>query len=87
MIYARALAERRRAAARCRAARGDLHTAVDEVIGMYQAHPLPALAGAAGLGFMLAQFRVGSGLIRTGMRIASGPAWQLVRQFLNLWDF
>lgn len=83
MNYARALVARRRAQARCRAARGDLDKAVDDVIDVYQAHPLPTLAGAAGVGFAMAQLRVGSGLIRVGMRIAAGPAWGLVRQFLG----
>jgi len=55
---------------------------VGEVIGIYQAHPVPALTGAAGVGFVLAQLRVGSGLIRAGVRIASGPAWKLIRQYL-----
>ncbi|MBN8737697.1 MAG: hypothetical protein J0H27_15710 [Xanthomonadales bacterium] len=82
MNYSHALAERRRAVAACRAARGELRDAVDDAIGAYQAHPLPALVGAAGVGFVLAQLRVGSGLVRTGMRIASGPAWTLVRQYL-----
>ncbi|MGH8183234.1 MAG: hypothetical protein ACREPH_06210 [Rhodanobacteraceae bacterium] len=82
MSYTRALTERRHALAAARAARGDLDTAVCELIGVYQAHPLPTLAGAAGIGFVLAQLRVGSGLIRVGMRIASGPAWRLVRQYL-----
>ena len=84
MTYLRTLKERKRALAETRAARGDLRVAVGEVIGAYQAHPVPALAGAAGIGFVLAQLRVGSGLIRTGMRIASGPAWQLVRQYLAI---
>ena len=83
MSYLRILAERRRALADCRAARGELHAAVGQVIGVYQAHPVPTLAGAAGVGFVLAQLRVGSGLMRIGMRIASGPAWQLVRQYLS----
>ena len=83
MNYPRALAERRRATAACRAARGELRAAVDDAIDAYQAHPLPALAGAAGVGFVLAQLRVGSGLIRAGMRIASGPAWTLVRQHIS----
>ena len=78
----RTLAERKRARAASEAARGDLRVAVGEVIGIYQAHPVPALAGAAGVGFVLAQLRVGSGLVRTGMRIASGPTWQLIRQYL-----
>jgi len=80
--YMRTLAERKRALAASRAARDDLRGAVGEVIGVYQAHPVPALAGAAGVGFVLSQLRVGSGLIRIGMRIASGPAWQLIRQYL-----
>lgn len=84
MSYMRTLAERRRALAAARVARGDLDTAVGELVGVYQAHPLPTLAGAAGIGFVLAQLRVGSGLIRVGMRIATGPAWQLVRQYLSI---
>lgn len=82
MSYLRTLAERKRALAASRAARDDLRGAVGEVIGVYQAHPVPALAGAAGVGFVLSQLRVGSGLIRIGMRIASGPAWQLIRQYM-----
>lgn len=84
MKYARALAKRRRAQADFRAARGDLHASMNQVVEAYQAHPLPTLAGAAGVGFVLAQLRVGSGLIRTGMRVASGPAWRLVRQYLAI---
>lgn len=83
MNYLRILSARNRALADCRAARSDLHAAVGEVIGVYQAHPVPTLASAAGVGFVLAQLRVGSGLVRIGMRIASGPAWQLVRQYLS----
>jgi hypothetical protein len=83
MNYTRALAARRQALAQCRAARAGLHASMNEVVDAYQAHPLPALAGAAGVGFVLAQLRVGGGLIRAGVRIASGPAWGLVRQFLN----
>ena len=82
MNYMRTLTERKRALAASQAARGDLRVAVGDVIGIYQAHPVPALASAAGVGFVLAQLRVGSGLVRTGMRIASGPAWQLIRQYL-----
>lgn len=83
MSYLRALRDRRRALARCRAARGELDTAVGDMVGAYQAHPLPTLAGAAGIGFLLAQFRVGTGLMKSGMRIASGPAWGLVRQVMS----
>lgn len=82
MNYMRTLTERKRALAASKAARGNLRDAVGEVIGIYQAHPVPALTGAAGVGFVLAQLRVGSGLIRAGMRIASGPAWKLIRQYL-----
>lgn len=82
MSYMRAMAERKRALVASRVARDDLRVAVGEVIGVYQAHPVPALAGAAGVGFVLAQLRVGSGLIRIGMRVASGPAWRLIRQYL-----
>ena len=82
MNYMRTLAERKRALAASRRARDDLRGAVGEVIGTYQAHPVPTLAGAAGVGFVVSQLRVGSGLVRIGMRIASGPAWQLIRQYL-----
>jgi hypothetical protein len=57
---------------------------MNDVVDVYQAHPLPTLAGAAGLGFVLAQLRVGGGLVRAGVRVASGPAWRLVRQYLNV---
>lgn len=82
MNYARALAKRRRALAHCRAARGELHASMNEIIDVYQIHPWPTLAGAAGVGFVLAQLRVGGGLVRAGMRIVGGPAWRLVRQYL-----
>jgi hypothetical protein len=84
MKYTRALARRRRALAQSRAAREDLRTSMREVVDVYQAHPLPTLAGAAGLGFVLSQLRVGGGLVRAGVRVASGPAWRLVRQYLNV---
>lgn len=84
MNYVRTLKERRHALVAARRARSDLRSAVGEMIGAYQAHPLPALAGAAGAGFVLSQLRVGSGLVRIGMRIATGPAWQLIRQYLAI---
>jgi hypothetical protein len=83
MSYLRALRERKRALAATRQARDDLRMAVGDMIGVYQAHPVPTLAGAAGIGFVLAQLRVGSGLVRIGMQIATGPAWRLVRQYLG----
>lgn len=82
MSYWRILRERQHSLVASRRARDALRAAVDTAIDTYQAHPVPMLAGAAGIGFLLAQLRVGSGLIRTGMRIASGPAWQLIRQYL-----
>ena len=84
MKYTRALAKRRQALARVRAARGDLRASMNEVVDVYQAHPLPTLAGAAGIGFVLSQLRVGGGLVRAGVRVASGPAWRLVRQYLSV---
>ncbi|HEX7369579.1 MAG TPA: hypothetical protein VF284_04760 [Rhodanobacteraceae bacterium] len=82
MGYTRALAERRKALGKLRGARNDLGAAVDKLIGTYQEHPVSTLAGAAGIGFILSQLRVGSGLVRAGMRIASGPAWRLVKQYV-----
>lgn len=70
--------------AECRAARGGVDSGVDDTIGVYQAHPHPTLAGVAGLGCVLAQLRVGSGVARIGMRIAPDPTWTLVRQYLTL---
>ena len=84
MSYRRAIAARRRALAECRAARRQLTGAVDGMISVYQAQPLPTLGAAAGLGFVLAQLKVGGGLVRAGMRIASGPAWRLARQYLQV---
>lgn len=81
--YWKALRARKQALKQCRQARQELHDSVDDVVGMYQAHALPALAGAAGIGFVLAQFHAGSGLMRTGVRTATGPAWHLVRHYFD----
>ena len=83
MKFARALAAREAALARCRDARDELRAAASEGAEIYRAYPLPALTGAAGLGFVLAQLRVGSGLVVTGARIATGPAFDLLRRFLQ----
>lgn len=83
MSYLRARADRTRALIAARGARNDLRAAAGAALRAYQAHPAPALAGAAGLGFALAQLRVGGGLVRAGMRIASGPAWQLIKPYLG----
>lgn len=84
MKYFRALSERKRALHASRAARADFEQATDALIGAWQAHPLPALACAAGAGFVLARLRAGSGIMRAAIRIASGPGWRLVRQYLVL---
>lgn len=83
MNYTRALAARQRALAASRAARGELGAAVGEVLGAYKAHPVAVLLGVAGVGCVLARARIGSGFVRTGMRIASGPGWRLLRQYLR----
>jgi len=83
MNYFRALRARRRALRECERARRELHGSVEDLVGAYEARPLPILAGAAGIGFVLAQMRVGSGLVKTGARVASGPAWGLVRHFVD----
>lgn len=83
MTYLRARAERTRALATARAARAELDAAADAALDAYRTHPVPALAGAAGVGFVLAQLRVGGGLVRAGMRTAAGPAWQLVKPYLG----
>lgn len=81
--YFSALRARRRALRECERARRELHGSVEDVVAAYEARPLPVLAGAAGIGFVLAQMRVGSGLMKTGARIATGPAWGLVRPFVD----
>lgn len=82
--YWRALRARKQALAECEHARRGLHDSIGGVIGVYQAHPMPTLAGAAGIGFVLAQLRIGSGLMRTGVRIATGPVWQLVHRYFHI---
>lgn len=84
MKYLSAARQRKLALAECRAARADLDDATGRVIEVYQARPLPVLASVAGAGFVLARLRVGDRFVRTGMRIASGPGWRLVRQYLTL---
>jgi hypothetical protein len=81
--YFHALRARRRALRECEQARRELHGSVEDLVAAYEARPWPILAGAAGIGFVLAQMRVGSGLVKTGVRVASGPGWGLVRQFVG----
>lgn len=81
--YFRALRSRRRALRECERSRREFHASVEDVVAAYEARPLPILAGAAGAGFVLAQMRIGSGLVKTGARIAVGPGWSLVRQFVD----
>ncbi|HEU0277144.1 MAG TPA: hypothetical protein VFQ95_04930 [Rhodanobacteraceae bacterium] len=84
MGFVNALRGRRQALARSREARSRLTGATDELIGVYQARPLPVLASAVGIGFVAAQLRVGRSAVRVGLRIATGPGWRLVRQYLSL---
>lgn len=83
MSYRRALAARRGALAASREARAQLDAAVTEVGDAYRAHPVAMLAGAAVVGFVLARARIGTGIVHAGARLASGPAWRLVRQVLR----
>lgn len=83
MSYRHALVARRDALAASRAARAGLDATVVDVGAAYRAHPVATLAGVATLGFVLAQLRIGSGLVHAGARIASGPAWRLVRQVIR----
>lgn len=81
--YVKALRARRRALRECEQARRELHESVDGILRVYETHPIPILASGAGIGFVLAQLRVGSGLVRTGVHVATGPAWQLVRRYVD----
>lgn len=83
MSYRAAARERDRALAGSRAARAELAAATVGIRDAYHAHPVATLAGAAGVGLVLAQLRVGGGLMRMGARIASGPAWRLVKTLLD----
>lgn len=82
--YLQARARRRRALAASRAARAHLRSAVAETADAYRTHPLPALAAAAGTGFVLARLRIGSALMRGTVQLASGPGWRLLRQYLQI---
>jgi hypothetical protein len=81
--YFHALRARRRALRECEAARRKLHGSVEDLVAAYEARPWPVLAGAAGIGFVLAQMRIGSGMVKAGARVAAGPAWGLARQFVD----
>lgn len=81
MNYFKALRARKRALRECERARRELHGSVEDLVAAYEARPLPVLAGAAAVGFILAQARIGSGLVKSGARFATGPAWGLIRQF------
>lgn len=83
MNYARATALRQRALQDCHAARFELDAATTEALRAYQAHPVLVLGSAVGAGLVLSQLRVGRNVMRGAVRIASGPAWKLVRQFLD----
>lgn len=84
MRFSHALRARRRALAQSRDARRRLGAAAADMIDAYQAQPLPTLVGAGVVGFVLAQLRVGHAAVRAGLRIAAGPGWRLVRQYLSI---
>lgn len=84
MKYFAALAAREDAMVGCLFARQQLRASVHEVSDAYRAYPLPALASAAGVGFLLAQLRIGSGVVTAVGRLATGPAFGLVRRFLQI---
>lgn len=84
MSYLTHLTERRQALAACRATRTELDGAVSNVLGAYRARPLPILAGAAAIGFVLGHEQVGRSVAQASMRIATGPTWRLVRQFMQV---
>lgn len=81
--YFHALRARRRALRECERARRELNGSVEDLVVAYEVRPWPILAGAAGVGFVLAQMRIGSGMVKAGVRVATGPAWGLARQFVD----
>lgn len=83
MSYFRALRARHRALRECERARRELHGSVEDLVAAYEVRPLPILAGAAGIGFVLGRMRIGSGMVKAGARVAAGPAWGLARQFVE----
>ena len=82
MSMQRALRARERAAADCRCARAALSEGGERLHDAYREWPLTALGASAGLGLLLAQLRVGGGLVRAGARIAAGPLRELFRESL-----
>lgn len=84
MKYGRAMRAREEAVARCLFARQELRAASSDVRDVYRAYPAPALAAAAGVGFLLAQLRVGTGVVAAGARLATGPAFDIVRRILQI---
>ncbi|HXS73846.1 MAG TPA: hypothetical protein VN725_07350 [Rhodanobacteraceae bacterium] len=83
MSYFRALAEREQAFERCLQARKRVHTAAGDVSRAYRAYPLPVLAGSVIVGVVLAQWRVGRGLVMAGSRLVGGPVAGLLKKFIS----
>lgn len=83
MKYLKALRARRLALLECELARREVDAAVGEVVMVYRSHPTPFLTAAIGVGFVLAQLHVGSGWMKAGVRITTGSAWSLLRQFIR----
>jgi hypothetical protein len=77
--YLQALKAREEALAECLFARGQLRSAAADAAEAWRAYPVPVLAVAAGVGFMIGRLRVGGGLILSGARLAGGPALQMLR--------
>lgn len=83
MTRAEAFAARQRALESCHAARGEFSAACSDAVRAYQAHKLIVLAGAVVLGVVAAKLRVGDGVIRGVSRIAGGPGWRVLKQWLG----
>ena len=83
MKYLHALKARERASAECLFARRQLRSAAADAAEAYRAYPLPVLGAAMGAGFLMARLRVGTGLVLTGARLASGSAAQLLRGYFG----
>ncbi len=79
MKYLRALKAREQALAECLFARGQLRSAAADAAEAYRDCPVPVLGAAAGLGFLIGRFRVGTGLILSSARLAGAPARQMLR--------
>lgn len=83
MTRAEAFAARQRALAACHAARSELGAASTDAMRAYQAHKLIVLVGAGVLGVVAARLRIGDGMLRGVARVAGGPGWRMLKQWLG----